>query len=61
MVIELAVDLSAHCGKNEIDPAAWRIVARKWMENHRLIVITKPANVLPHFPKKRATINDVAQ
>jgi hypothetical protein len=52
-IIELAVDLSAHCGKNEIDPAAWRIAARKWMENHRLIVITKPANVLPHFPKKK--------
>jgi hypothetical protein len=29
------------------------IAARKWMENHRLIVITKPAKVLPHFPKKK--------
>jgi hypothetical protein len=46
---DLAVDLSARCGNNKIDPAAWRIAARKWMEKHRLIVITKPVKVLPHF------------
>lgn len=48
-ISDLAVDLSARCGKNIIDPAAWRIAARKWMEKHRLIVITQPAKVLPHF------------
>ncbi len=48
-ISDLAVDLSARCGKNKIDPAAWRIAARKWMEKHRLIVITKPVKVLPHF------------
>lgn len=48
-ISDLAVDLSVRCGKNKIDPAAWRIAARKWMEKHRLIVITKPVKVLPHF------------
>ena len=48
-ITDLAVDLSARCGNNKIDPAAWRIAARKWMEKHRLIVITKPDKVLPNF------------
>ena len=48
-ITDLAVDLSARCGKNKIDPGAWRIAARKWMEKHRLIVIVKPVKVLPHF------------
>jgi hypothetical protein len=48
-ITDLAVDISARCGKNKIDPAAWRIAARKWMEKHRLIVIAKPAKVLPYF------------
>jgi hypothetical protein len=48
-ITDLAVDLSARCGKNKIDPAAWRIAARKWMEKHRLIIIQKPAKVLPNF------------
>jgi hypothetical protein len=48
-ITDLAVDLSARCGKNKIDPAAWRIAARKWMEKNRLIVIQKPVKVLPNF------------
>ncbi len=48
-ISDLAIDLSARCGKNRIDPGAWRIAARKWMEKHRLIAIVKPAKVLPHF------------
>ncbi len=47
---DLAVDISARSGKNEIDPTAWRVSARKWMEKHRLIIIRKPAKVLPDFP-----------
>lgn len=46
---ELAVDISARSGKNKIDPTAWRVSARKWMEKHRLIIIRKPAKVLPNF------------
>ncbi|MEJ2157718.1 MAG: hypothetical protein P8X96_20505 [Desulfobacteraceae bacterium] len=48
-ICDLAVDLSVRCGKKKIDPSAWRIAARKWMEKHRLIAIVKPAKVLPHF------------
>ena len=48
-ISDLAVDLSACSGKNKIDPAAWRIAARKWMEKHRLIIILKPVNVLPNL------------
>ena len=48
-ITDLAVDLSANCGNNKIDPAAWRIAARTWMEKNRLIVIRKPAKVLPNF------------
>jgi len=46
---DLAVDISARCGKNKFDPAAWRVLARKWLEKHKLIIIRKPANVLPDF------------
>lgn len=48
-ISDLAVDLSVRCGKNKIDPSAWRIAARKWMEKHQLIAIVRPAKVLPHF------------
>jgi hypothetical protein len=48
-ISDLAMDLSVRCSKNKIDPGAWKIAARKWMEKHRLIVIVKPARVLPHF------------
>jgi hypothetical protein len=46
---DLAVDISASSGKNKIDPTAWRVSARKWMEKHKLITILKPAKVLPDF------------
>lgn len=39
---DLAVDLSVKCSNHAIDPAAWRIAARKWMERHNLIIIQKP-------------------
>jgi hypothetical protein len=44
-ITDLAVDLSVRRGKNKIDPVAWRIAARKWMEKHRLIIIQKPTKV----------------
>lgn len=48
-ITDLAVDLSVGSGKYKIDPTAWRIAARKWMEKHRLIIISKPVKVLPHL------------
>jgi hypothetical protein len=51
-IFDLAVDISASSGKNEIDPTAWRVSARKWMEKKRMIVIRKPEKVLPHFLPK---------
>ncbi len=52
MIDDLAVDISARCGKNNIDPPAFRIAPRKWMEKHRLIVTTKPTKVFPRFFEK---------
>lgn len=46
---DLAVDISLRAGKNKIDSTAWRVSARKWMENHNLIIIRKPVNVLPNL------------
>lgn len=51
-IFDLAVDISARSGKNEIDPTAWRVSARKWMEKKRMIVIRKSEKVLPHFLPK---------
>jgi hypothetical protein len=51
-ICDLAVDISERAGKNEIDPTAWRVSARKWMEKKRMIVIRKPEKVLPHFLPK---------
>jgi hypothetical protein len=45
----LAVDISQRAGENEIDPTAWRVSARKWMERKRMIVIRKPEKVSPHL------------
>jgi len=36
---DLAAKISVKCAKSQIDAAAWRIAARKWMEKHRLIII----------------------
>ena len=41
-ITDLAVDMSAKFSKRAIDPAAWRIAARKWLERHNLIIIQKP-------------------
>jgi len=49
-ITDLALDLSVKSGKNAIDPTAWRISARKWMEKHQLIIIEKPY--------KTITVND---
>ena len=46
---DLAVDISAKSGKDKISPTAWRVSARKWLEKNRMIVIRKPAEVLPLF------------
>ena len=51
-IFDLAVDISTRSGKNEIDPTAWRVSARKWMERKRMIVIRKPGKVLPCFLSK---------
>jgi hypothetical protein len=51
-IFNLAIDISEKAGKNEIDPTAWRVSARKWMERNRMIVIRKPQNVLPDFFSK---------
>lgn len=40
-ITDLAVDLSVSFGKNKIDPSAWRIATRKWLEKYNLIMIQK--------------------
>jgi hypothetical protein len=45
---DLAVEISERSGKRVIDPCAWRVVARKWMEKNDLIIIRKSGKVLPH-------------
>jgi hypothetical protein len=48
-IFNLAVDISEHAGKNEINPTACRVSAKKWMEQKRMIVIRKPEKVSPHL------------
>ncbi|BBO72983.1 hypothetical protein DSCW_21530 [Desulfosarcina widdelii] len=48
-IFDLALDISQRAGKNEIDPTAWRVSARKWMERKRMIIIRKPEKVSPHL------------
>lgn len=48
-IYDLAANISGRAGKNEIDPTAWRVSARKWMEQKRMIVIRKPGKVSPHL------------
>ena len=43
---DLAFELSVKLGKSEIDPAALRICARRWMEKHSLIRIHRPEQLL---------------
>ena len=49
-ISDLALEISSRSDKTKIDPAAWRIACRKWMEKNDLITIIKPRKVLPHFP-----------
>lgn len=46
---DMAARISVKCQKSQIDPAAWRIAARKWLEKHRLIVIHRPAVVTAQY------------
>lgn len=46
---DLAIELSRAVGKNLISPAAWRVAARRWLAENRLITIVKPEKVLPYF------------
>jgi hypothetical protein len=48
-IYDLSVEISQHAGKNEIVPTAWRVSARKWMQQNRMIVIRKPEKVSPHL------------
>ena len=48
-IYNLAVEICERAGKNDIDPTAWRVSARKWMERKRMIVIRKPEKVSPHL------------
>jgi len=48
-ILELAFEISARSDKKRIDPSAWRIACRKWMEKNDLITIIKPKKVLPNF------------
>ncbi len=46
---DLAFDISVKSGMDKIDPTAWRIACRKWMEKNGMITIRKKGNVLPNF------------
>jgi hypothetical protein len=48
-IYDLAAYISQRAGMNEIDPTAWRVAARKWMEQKRMIIIRKPEKVSPHL------------
>ena len=39
---DLAAEISAKCSNWAIDPAAWRIAARKWLERRELIIVHRP-------------------
>ena len=42
---DLAAEISVRCSNISIEPAAWRIAARKWLERHNLIIIDRPQMV----------------
>jgi len=46
---DLAVEISQRPDKNEIDPTAWRVLARKWMKQNRMNVIRKQQKVSPNL------------
>ena len=45
----LAIDLSVAAGKDAITSTAWRIAAKKWLVENKLLTILKPGKVSPHF------------
>ena len=46
---DIAFDISIKTGMNKIDPYAWQIACRKWMEKNKMIAILKQEHVLPNF------------
>lgn len=46
---DLAFDISFKSGMEKIDPVAWRIACRKWLEKNGMLVIQRSTNVLPKF------------
>ena len=46
---DLSFEISVKTGMDKIDPCAWRIACRKWMEKNDMITIQKNRNVLPNF------------
>jgi hypothetical protein len=46
---DLATDISLAAGKEAINSLAWRIAAKKWLVENKLLTILKPGKVLPHF------------
>jgi hypothetical protein len=46
---DLAVDLSRAAGKDVITPTAWRVAAKKWLLENKLITIVDPKKVLPYL------------
>ena len=45
----LAIDISQRAGHDEITRLAWRVAAKKWLEQNDLITVLKPGKVLPNF------------
>lgn len=46
---DLAIDISLKAGKNAISSLAWRIAAKKWLVENKLITIINDGKVLPYF------------
>ena len=45
---DLAMDLSEAAAKNTITPVAWRLAAKKWLVDNKMITIVKAGKVLPY-------------
>jgi hypothetical protein len=46
---DLVIDISLKAGKNAIGSLAWRIAAKNWLVENKLITIVKDGKVLPYF------------
>jgi len=42
------MDLSEAAGKDTITPLAWRLAAKKWLVENKMITIVKAGKVLPY-------------